>query len=63
MKDRALLNGRDTRTRSSIAATGFALTALCIGDSRGCGKTTDMVKRVTTTLQFLYSRMPNVHGF
>jgi hypothetical protein len=63
VKDRALLNGHDTRTMSSIAATGFALTSLCIGDSRGYGKTADIVNRVKTTLQFLYSRMPNVHGF
>ncbi|MGB2634789.1 MAG: glucoamylase family protein [Candidatus Acidiferrum sp.] len=63
VKDRALLNGHDTRTMSSIAATGFALTALCIGDSRGYGKTVDIANRVKTTLQFLYSRMPNVHGF
>src|SRR5580704_1907391 len=35
VKDRALLNGNDKRTMSSIAATGFGLTALCIGDARG----------------------------
>src|SRR5215831_1739822 len=35
IKDRALASGNDTRTLSSIAATGFGLTALCIGDQRG----------------------------
>ena len=35
VKDRALAAGNDTRTISSIAATGFGLTALCIGDPRG----------------------------
>src|SRR6266850_5207988 len=30
VKDRALLNGNDSRPMSSIAATGFGLTALCI---------------------------------
>jgi len=48
---------------SSIAATGFGLTALCIADSRGYGKTFDITNRVRHTLQFLYNQMPNVHGF
>jgi len=63
IKDRAYLNGNDTRTMSSIAATGFGLTALCIGDSRGYGKTVDITNRVRNTLQFLFQQMPNVHGF
>src|SRR5271154_3524215 len=37
VKDRALANGNDNRAMSSIAATGFGLTALCIGDHRGFG--------------------------
>ena len=32
VKDRALANGNDSRMMSSIAATGFGLTSLCIGD-------------------------------
>jgi hypothetical protein len=63
VKDRALLNGNDTRTMSSIAATGFGLTALCIGDARGYGKTVEITERVRNTLQFLYQKQPNVHGF
>jgi len=63
VKDRAFLNGNDTRTMSSIAATGFGLTALCIGDSRGYAKTSDIITRVRNTLQFIYKQMPNVHGF
>jgi hypothetical protein len=63
VKDRALLDGNDTRKMSSIAATGFGLTALCIGDSRGYAKTADITNRVRTTLQFLLRTMPNVHGF
>ena len=36
VKDRALLNGDNgSRPISSIAATGFGLTALCIADRRG----------------------------
>jgi hypothetical protein len=63
VKDRAFLNGSDKRTMASIAATGFGLTALCIGDSRGYGKTAEIDRRVRNTLRFLYQQMPNVHGF
>jgi hypothetical protein len=63
IKDRAYLNGNDTRTMASVAATGFGLSALCIGDARGFGKTTDIINRVRNTLQFLYNTVPNVHGF
>ena len=63
VKDRAYLNGSDRRTMSSIAATGFGLSALCIADSRGYMKSADIVERVRTTLRFLWSTMPNVHGF
>jgi hypothetical protein len=63
VKDRAFLNGHDPRTMSSIASTGFALTAMCIGDARGYLRTQDIVARVRATLRFLYSKLPNVHGF
>lgn len=62
-KDRALANGNDTHTMSSIAATGFGLTALCIGDKRGYGNSEEIVGRVRTTLRFLANDLPNVHGF
>jgi hypothetical protein len=63
VKDRAFLNGSDTRTMSSIAATGFGLTALCIGDTRGYGKKREIASRVRTTLQFVWEKLPEVHGF
>jgi hypothetical protein len=63
VKDRALLNGNDTRTMSSIAATGFALSALCIGDARGYKKSADIAQRMRTTLTYVYEQMPHVHGF
>lgn len=63
VKDRALLNGNDARTMSSIAATGFGLTALCIGDTRGYGKKEEIAGRVRTTLQFVWEKLPQVHGF
>jgi hypothetical protein len=63
VKDRAAANGNDTRTVSSIAATGFALTALCIADSRGFAKSADIKERVRTTLRFVAKQLPQEHGF
>ena len=63
VKDRALAAGNDTRTVSSIAATGFALTALCIADRRGYKNSADIKDRVRTTLRFLANQLPQEHGF
>lgn len=63
VKDRALANGNDTRTVSSIAATGFGLTALCIGDARGYGSSASIKERVRVTLRYVASQLPNQHGF
>ena len=63
VKDRALANGGDTRDFSSIAATGFGLTSLCIGDHRGFGKSADILQRVRNTLRFLANDLPHEHGF
>jgi hypothetical protein len=63
VKDRALASGGGTEKMSSIAATGFGLTSLCIGDSRGYRKSSEIQARVLATLRFLYNRLPHVHGF
>ncbi len=63
IKDRAFLNGNDVRTMSSIAATGFGLTSLCIGDTRGYARTSDITNRIRTTLQFINSGLQSEHGF
>jgi hypothetical protein len=63
VKDRALANGHDLRLMSSIAATGFGLTGLCIGDRRGYGKSAEIRERVRKTLRFLANDLPNEHGF
>ena len=58
VKDRALATGNnDTHTVSSIAATGFGLTALCIGDQRGYQPRADIASRVQATLSFLLNTM------
>jgi len=63
VKDRAFAAGNDTRTVSSIAATGFGLTALCIGHKRGYGDASQIQARVTTTLSYLLNQLPTVNGF
>src|SRR5256885_6477650 len=63
VKDRALANGNDSRKMSSIAATGFGLTSLCIGDQREYRKNPEILERVRKTLKFLANDLPNEHGF
>jgi hypothetical protein len=62
VKDRARANGGDMYTVSSIAATGFGLTALCIADARGYRPPAALQDRARTTLQFM-ATMPHEHGF
>ncbi|MBI3646368.1 MAG: hypothetical protein HY233_10435 [Acidobacteriales bacterium] len=63
VKDRALAAGNDSRTVSSIAATGFGLTALCIAHKRSYGDAAQIKSRVATTLDFLLNQLTNVNGF
>lgn len=63
IKDRALAAGNDRRTVSSIAATGFGLSALCIADSRGYLPSAQLLSRVQTTLQFILDQLQQVNGF
>jgi len=53
----------DSRFVSSIAATGFGLTALCIADRRSYYPTDRLKNQVITTLDFHLNEMPNEHGF
>jgi hypothetical protein len=58
IKDRAFATGEnDNRPVSSIASTGFGLTALCIGDQRGYQPHAAIVSRVQATLSFLANTM------
>jgi hypothetical protein len=64
VKDRCDVRvANDTGTVASIAATGFGLTALCIGEERGLVTTADAERRVLTTLTFLWKKLPNHRGF
>ncbi len=63
VKDRSNVRGADTGTVASIAATGFGLTALCIGEERGFVATSDARDRVLATLRSLWKKLPNHRGF
>lgn len=47
----------------SIAALGFGLTAICIGERRGFISTIEARGRVLNTLRFLWKKLPNHRGF
>ena len=63
VRDRAKANGGDTRKVGSIAATGFGLTALCIGYQRNYRSREEIKNRVRNSLRFLSQQAPHVHGF
>jgi hypothetical protein len=63
IKDRCNVHDPNQPAVSSIAATGFGLTAVCIGDKRGFVPTDIAVDRVVTTLRFLWKKLPNHRGF
>jgi len=58
-----LSGARDSRRKSSIAATGFGLTALCIADHRRYLPHAQIVERVRATLDWHLNLLPEVHGF
>src|SRR4029077_14681177 len=61
VKDRALAAGNDTRTVSSIAATGFGFTAVCAGGRRGYQPKAAIRARVQATLDFVLNQL-QPHG-
>ncbi len=65
VKDRcnARRAGSDNSTVASIAATGFGLTALCIGDLRGFLSHSEARGRVLRTLTFLLEKLSHHRGF
>jgi hypothetical protein len=50
-------------TVASIAATGFGLTAICIGQHRGFIPLSEARTRVLSTLRFLWTKLPVHRGF
>ena len=63
IKDRTHARDSDTYYAASIAAVGFGLTALCIGDSRGYEPSNQIRTRVRTTLSSLLNLAEKHEGF
>lgn len=63
VKDRCNVHINDEGIVASIAATGFGLTAICIGDQRGFIPRNEALERVFTALRFLWKKLPNHRGF
>ena len=63
VKDRCNVRDTDHTTVSNIAATGFGLTAICIGQKRGYVSMADARARVLAALRFLWKKMPHHRGF
>lgn len=55
--------GPEERRVASIAATGFGLTALCVGEVRGWARRDAVLDQARRTLRFLAESMETVHGF
>jgi hypothetical protein len=62
-KDRCNVRVNDTTVAASIASTGFALTAICIGEMRGFVSREDARVRVLKALSFIWHKLPTHRGF
>jgi hypothetical protein len=63
IKDRCNVRATDNGIVASIAATGFGLTALCIGQENGWVSLLQARERAITTLSFLSKKMATHRGF
>ena len=63
VKDRCNVRANDNKVVGSIAATGFGLTALCIGENRGYISYAQARDRALVTLRFLWKKLHNQRGF
>jgi hypothetical protein len=63
VRDRNNVLKPDKSDLGSIAATGFGLTALCIGEKRGFVPYREAAERARKTLQFLWTKLSHHRGF
>ena len=63
VKDRCNVRAKDNIVVASVAATGFGLTALCIGAKNGFISQSEARERVLVTLRFLWKKLPQHRGF
>lgn len=61
--DRARMDGTPSSQVSSLAATGFGLTALCVGAEHGWVSRDQVRTRVLTTLRYLWGHAFHDHGW
>jgi hypothetical protein len=63
VQDRCDLRGGTQGLVASIAATGFGLTALCVGEKRGFVTRAAAEERLFAALNFLWKKLPQHRGF
>jgi hypothetical protein len=63
IEDRGSADGGTPRNASSVAATGFGLTALCVAARRGWEEDAAVRDRVRATLSFALKTIQHQHGF
>jgi hypothetical protein len=63
VQDRCHARNPVTSELGSIAATGFGLTALCIGEKRGFIARPEAEARALNTVRFLWKKLANHRGF
>jgi hypothetical protein len=63
VRDRCNVRQLTKSDLASIAATGFGLTALCIGEKREFITRSESQERVLNTLRFLWKKLPHHRGF
>ena len=63
VRDRLNVRTPNKSEQASIAATGFGLTALCIGEKREYISRAESQRRVLDTLRFLWKKLPHHRGF
>ena len=61
--DRARMDGAPWNNVSSSAATGFGLTALCVGAEHGWAPREQVRSRISTTLRYLWAHSFHDHGW
>jgi hypothetical protein len=63
VRDRCNVHIKETSIVSSVASTGFGLTAICIGEMRGFVSHSEARLRVIASLSFLWHKLPTHRGF
>ncbi|HVN77781.1 MAG TPA: glucoamylase family protein [Terriglobia bacterium] len=63
VRDRYNVHTGEKSVVASIAATGFGLTAFCIGEKRGFVSQAEARARVLDSLRFLWRKLPHHRGF